>query len=518
MNIKLCATAVSTALAIVSGAAQAYTPWLTAPQEEVFISGSSGPSNMMREQVMNNVCDPTKPIDVFADALGAPSPTQIMEHQNQWAVACEAGAGLTNTAAGTRIMVRKSDVGGSGNGTTPVDEMKLIQFMTVDGVNCSATPDGSTTSPAGGAPYNYHLCGTATHLQIPDAGSSDIEPGKFTGPLAPTTGGDFKGINMTAADIFPGPGLIFGIGVTKQFRDELQADQIASGALPSSCVVGDEGAVTGTACMPSLTDAYITALFSGKISQWSDSAVLNGQAPNVPAGMVSSDDKNRVHFCRRVKGSGTHAEFMIHYMRTNCAKSGTPSILSQPGGGFFGTPFVYENSSSGTLGSCLDALDTGAGKTGAKITPDLAAGVRSFGIGYQSTEKNMGLLKSYRFVKINGVAPTLENAYDGMYRQIYYLSFQHRTGGNFQAGPNRLGAIDSVGGVGLFSDAYQNIDGNTVRIINAGLVHSWGRGGFLAPAVVSTPTAFNPVGAHVTPWVRSSGGSPDSCQKLNRKI
>ena len=495
----------------------------------MFMSGASAPTNMLREHVVQNVCSQTAPINVYVDivrtvpgagntALSEP----ILEHTTHWVVQCTAAAGTGTNLAGKTIAFYKSDVGGSGNGTTPVPNEVPMVFMNADNTNCSLTT--ANQAHGNGGTYNLYTCGTGNLVnQVPDMGTSDIEPAMFRGTLAPASG-DF--VDLGNLTIKAGPGLVFGVAITKAFRNELQADQ--------GLTVGSET----EANMPSLPSAYVSSVTQGRVYRWSDEEVYGG-VPNTPAffagtdGIVGTADDVAassttpfVNVCRRVQGSGTHAQHMVHYHRTNCA-SGTifmPPGRANPTGNL---PIVWEASSSGNLGVCLDRLDKGIGYTG--VTPAMPAGRASFGLGYQATEKNMGLQENWRYVKIDGKAPTLTNAFNGDYNQTYYLSFQLRTGdapastGQATAGNGIVyeqGAIRTTpADAGAIQDMFNNnmnIAGNIVSSVNQSFVHNWGQGGYLQPSTAA-PASFtltNPL----TPWARETAlAAPDSCQPLTRK-
>lgn len=510
-KLSLIAAGVSLAMA---GSAHATLD--TVVDATIFMSGASAPSNMLREHVTQNVCSQAAPINVYVDVVrtnpGAGDPTQanpILEHTTHWVVQCTAAAGTGANLANKTIAVYKSDVGGSGNGTTPVSESVAIAFMDADTTNCTLTRPNQAHN--GGGTYNLYTCGTDDIVnQIPDGGTSDIEPTKFVGTLAPSSG-DF--VDLGNVQIKVGPGLVFGIAITKAFRDQLQADQ--------GLTVGAED----EANMPSLPSSYVTSITQGKIQRWIDEEVY-GQQVNLPATFVgadriagTADDVNAgsltpfVHICRRVQGSGTHAQHMIEYHRTNCM-SGSLPMPSQPGISG-GRPAVIENSSSGNLGVCLDALDRGVATSSSGITPNVTAGRASFALGYQATEKNMGLQENWRYVKVDGFAPTLENAFNGDYDQIYYLSFQNRNDNSYATGAIRVTPAD-VGAVNDFYNLNLEFPGSIVAAANEGFVHAWGQGGFLQPSATA-PAAFN-VNDPRTPWTRENAGAgADSCQPLARK-
>lgn len=522
---KLSLVAAGVSMAIAGSAHAALTV-----NANIFMSGASAPTNMLREHVVQNVCSQAAPINVYVDVVrtvpGAGNPalaTPILEHTTHWVVECTAAAGTGTNLAGKTIAVYKSDVGGSGNGTTPIPNEVPMQFMNADSTSACTLTTANQAHGNGGT-YNLYTCGTNDIVnQVADMGTSDIEPTKFTGTLAPASG-DF--VDLGNLTVKTGPGLVFGVAITKAFRNELQADQ--------GLTVGAED----EANMPSLPQSYVSSITQGRVWRWSDEEVYGG-TPNTPAAFAGTDGivgtaddvassslTQYVNICRRTQGSGTHAQHMIEYHRTNCA-SGTivmpPGRLNPTGN----LPIVWEGSSSGNLGTCLDRLDKGIGYS--SVTPAMPAGRTSFGLGYQATEKNMGLQENWRYVKIDGKAPTLQNAFKGDYDQVYYLSFQLRTadapastgqatagnGITYETGAIRSAAADA-GAIADFFNNNLNITGNIVSIVNEGFVHSWGQGGFLQPST-SAPAVFalnNPL----TPWAReTASAAPDSCQPLTRK-
>lgn len=508
----------------------------SAVNASIFMSGASGPSNMLRENVVRNTCNPANPINVYVDTAkpgtAVATALPLLEHTSHWVVQCTASAAAGANLSGKTIAVYKSDVGGSGNGATPVAEGLPVPFLNADPATCTSLGSKAIQN-GGGATYNVYQCGNTTLNQVPDGGTSDIEPTKFVGTLAPSAGDFVDHGNLTVQS---GPGLIFGPVVTLAFRNELQDDQVASGLLPVNCTDANDDYVAGVddreeeACMPSLPRTYIRSLTEGKQQFWSGAGALNiyGNSLTVPTTFAGADGilgtgddvtptgsnatlKNYVHICRRVQGSGTHAEWMIHYHRTNCmngsfAMPGQPGLLS-------GKPAVFEASSSGNLGDCLDALDQGSGY--GNTTPAIAAGRASYAIGYQGAEKNQSNGQNWRFIKVDGYAPTRRNVYDGNYDQVYFLSFQHRNDSSFVTGPLRNASLD-VAAVNEFYNSNLNIDASVAADINQGFEFTWGGSGFVIPST-SAPTTFSASNPLVS-WAREDAlKAPDSCQPLTRK-
>ena len=131
------------------------------------------------------------------------------------------------------------------------------------------------------------------------------------------------------------------------------------------------------------------------------------------------------------------------------------------------------------MGKCMDNIGTGGSTS---YTGDnLYSGKRVWGIGYQSTEKNATLSEAYRFVKIDGYAPTLENVHSGNYYDFVQSTLQRRGDNTFNSSITTFGADSDV--VAMFNEI-ADVLGQASQLvsINAGakFQHPWGQGGWLA--------------------------------------
>jgi len=454
-----------------------------------------------------------------------------------------AGCRLVDGGAGDVAALIANNDGDPGNDLN-------ISVVSVDG-----------TWVTNGVKFNLWECGTDQQVvQAPDAGISDVEPGLFVGELASNFGIEPAGVDAAPAQPFAnnweglgggrqlvvqgGAALVFGVQVTKNLRDELQNDQIAAGQLPDcEADVGDPADLRRETieCMPSMPRAFVVSAYSGDFSTWS-SLNVNGLS------IDGAPDNDRVNLCRRRSGSGTHAQFMVEYHGTNCIDGSPIMVDSQPNGSIFGGGIaVYTNSGSSDQSDCLEALATGNGFDGdfddisdpsnpigdgdSDIVP---AGRVAYGMAYNSLEKNTGNgadLRPNRFVKIDGVAPTLENAFNGDYEDVYQLSYQHRAFGD--GDPDlRLGGIRTdaptqaeIDAVEAYFTVWTATTPAAVAAVNSGLIvdpdgidgngDEW-QGGFLVPANAAATTAFN-TASPITPWSRERAGTADSCQRLRLK-
>jgi hypothetical protein len=504
-----------------------------------------------------------------------------LRHNKQQVVHCNFKPSLGGNLANKEVAIYKFN-GGSGTGVAPVADPAVApaadqQYMDASLGACPQViptsnpgPGNSFLSVDGATRFTLHDCPSTTVTQAPDGGISDVEPKVFVGQLATGFGTSVPGISPDKPQnnfvdkgnliVKSGPGIVFGTIVTLSFYDELINDQKAAGLLPDCPANPTRAQRDALDCMPSLPHSLITSAFTGEISNWTTRSIY-GQTlsppaffagPYVPA-YTRGADGPKVNMCRRTAGSGTNAQFAIEYLRTNCVNN-SPTMKTFanniPQGAAL--PQMYENEGSGDLDQCMNALQTGSGFNGGFTnglttfpgvpTPTnggkssvVPQGRTAYGLGYNSLERNSSLAFGYRFVKVDGVAPTLEEAYNGNYRDVYYLSYQNRVTGADTPDP-RLGGIRNVPADANellvhkdFFALWNSPTASAVDAVNDGLIvnpdgiaangDEW-QGGLLTPDKAAPAVwAGGPLGNDPrTPWSReTASGTADSCQHLSLK-
>lgn len=450
MKRKALSIAVAAAACAASGSALAYDPDVANSTDyEVRIAGATAPTGTLRDVVIDNICDAGQSIDYW-----------IHKTAKHWQVACQ-------DSNGANVLVRKND-GGSGDGTSPVDNASTLVEFFVGGTSasCSAINLGKMT--AIGTTYNeYKDCGGTTdnlELAVADIGVSDVEPTAFVDDLAPVSndadpvGSRVNFENESSMQIESLAGLGFGIVVTERLYQALQADQFPVGhPLYSECNPTNAGTpgiagtydfpasdasvpngshIEGTTekCMPNMSSNSVRAVMRGEWLSWGLLATADGTSNLLAdsAGQPWADATGgTIKLCRRVQGSGTHARTAITFLRTGCGRGG--ATMAQPlcltkvtGAGCVAAPFEG-GAGSGNLTDCLNN-SAAAGK---------------WALGYHSVEKNADLVHSFRFVKIDGFAPTLDNMLSGDYANFGEVTMQRRgnpTGEALSQGFTYLGA------------------------------------------------------------------------------
>lgn len=367
--------------------------------------------------------------------------------------------------------------------------------------------------------------------RLADIGTSDIEPDKFASVFIENVSSSDFNLNGTrgeagdtlssyTANTLVKEGmaqLIFNTPVNLLMYQDLQRAQFPVGhPLYNDCNPGNTAGyntvvtvapplvntnIMGNTekCMPSLTASEIRAIMgtNGAVRSATDfqaeytlaTGILTyGTGEYTPlsattiydvADVAATDDT--IQICRRVEGSGTQAQFNAMLLGYPCdpnAADNSVDTLRPEGENLLFTPFVTENESSGDVEKCLNDYNNGT-NTNANATNKNTALRKRWAIGVQSLEKNApssaGVYgSSYRFIKIDGFAPTLANAHAGDYFDVAQQSLQYRTG-----------ALPVV--VDAFA-ALKSFIQDPLKLPALNKVHAFGHSGWLAsPSATFTP-------------------------------
>lgn len=326
------------------------------------------------------------------------------------------GLGVVNP----NFLILKRNRSGAITGVLPLLEPgKPIKFMGLNNnplVGGSAQPQ-CTESPAGSRAWLCRTDRLGDLLDVtPDLGVGDVDPYNFSGPnYTPTIDGvTFAEPNLATVskilNVVNSGGIIQNIPVSLGLRNALQDARIHQGKLDADCLNDDS-----ERCMPNLSKGFIASLFLGKIAKWSDVKVsydtANGAVsePLTSFGVLPADQK--VYLCRRNKGASTQVAFNAYFLDTPCSTWG--SIPPESPGNPLNGPVILTPTQVTTTEQCLDDLDRGTNAGG--NNPGLTA---AWAISMLTTERNASLAYNYRYLKIDGYAPTLEEVAAGHY--LYY--------------------------------------------------------------------------------------------------
>ena len=397
----------------------------------------------------------------------------------------------------TKLAIYKYSSGGSYYGVGPVNSNTLatgaaltatgnqLPFLDLTKINSLCTGTNATVTSAATfgsttlGTYVNVACGTGTLTTAATTyiGLSDVEPAFFT----TATG------NLSSENIY---GLIFGPIVSKNLYDALQTAQ--------GLTVGSDT----EANMPSLSSAQITAAFTQSGQTWGGIGVTSGL----------SDDS--IYVARRVDSSGTQKVFEAVVVGTpngqaglkSCFGSSVLSFLAPDSGSTglntgdassacnltSGAPFVYGGSGGSNVRDCL-ANHSGKGR-GA--------------IGILTAEDKFGSA-NWRFVKVDGVAPTQANAAKGTYRHVVESFINTRASGTYATSS----ALGYTAVVNRLKADFSNP--TIIKLIN-GADQTFGASGLMALNARQTAgTALDFTGASsVLPFTRvDNTGGANNCQR-----
>ena len=311
--------------------------------------------------------------------------------------------------------------------------------------SCAGTTEVLATAPA------TAIVGGANATTSSTLGLSDVDAGQFASPLNGANAANqlgalapVMGSNAIAAQVF-------GVAVTTGLRNAMQRAEILSGAIKYAtdgttlCTAGNED----EACMPSFTSEQISSIFAtGRFNDWTNLGYAAGvNLVTANTGFLPSN--KAVHICSRTAGSGTLATVNTIFENAPCSavaepvQTATSAVLAPlatnvanvnvltglqtvSGTEVLGatTKAYHANVGSGDVDTCLTTLanTAGAASMAPYATATSTADFR-WAVGILNANRNNTGSKAYRFVKIDGYAPSNVNAANGKYRFWSELSY-----------------------------------------------------------------------------------------------
>lgn len=500
MKIKQIATAISGIL--LSGSVFALSP-TTVPDITIYMSGASAQDKaigmLFENMCAKNASGAPADLDIYKDDSVKPGKAYTSYFCTINSAQVNGGFPAdANGITSRKVLFNKRSKGGSGEGVNPVINEKAIDAMNINNNNCTKTgTDTFYRCNIAALDANGNPTGNLIQV-VSDAGVSDVNPEMFVGANTPAGNAQVNVATVAKKMIVKSAAAaVFGVPVTTSLRNALQQAEVVTGQLASTCV-----GLETQACMPSLSMRQVASLATGKIRNWS-AFKINGVALTSVTG-ITLPTSTKVTFCRRVNGSGTQAQMSANFLHYPCTTNALAPV-SAPGNPYAG-PVVIENEGSGDMSVCLNDFNNGTNNTGQNSDP-LAGGqpVTAWAFGLQSTEKNSNLADDYRFVKIDGVAPTIQNAANGKYLDWAEQTFQWRK--PVYNGPtgDKLTIIDTI--------ASTASNPTTLGTLDKKLVQTWGQGGYLAVSTNFAPpaTGILDITAPVIPYTHAASGNLDNC-------
>lgn len=451
LNSKV-SQAVAAALALgVAAGAQAAAPAAvtigTVPAGNIlYISGSTAIAPALNDYMVNA----TKPL--CDKTAGTPVVYTGTEAGGQFgAVSCIAAASV-GLGSGVKIAIIKENNAGSKNGILPISAptSNFVSYpnTTASGFDAHCVPAAAPITQPGFIPYFPVTCdtsypvvtSTATTGPYSALGFADVEAAIFG--LNPTNVG--KGSSVDTA---------FGIALSLGAYHALQA---AEGLTQDNTLAN----------MPTLTRVQLAGLFNGAITDWTHvyglsanatvgaqsvhfgnsglsgtthicyDGTQNSTASDCQAGTQASvavaPHDTTVYFCERGQSSGTQQTNQIFFAGQGCIgspiKFSTPTTASCLASGCtwsaatFGTNPVFAGNGQGDDLACLEGHDEQG----------------QFAVGLLSTDQPWGPVAvannaqakaDWRFIRVDGYAPSNENIAAGKYDLWAQSAFYYATSG-----------------------------------------------------------------------------------------
>ena len=449
-NAKL---ALSIALLLSVQTGYALTPWTDrTPDIAIYTSGASVQDKAYGQVITTTLAAPNS-VDYFADVDAKTGTVGSKWTAYYFTGNDNLGAGL----AGKRILLEKRAVGSSGYGVIP-----LVAKIPLEHLNILATKasdwivDTKAKLPTWTATISSQNATTYLTKHLSDAGFSAndptllLKPGTLnypeqvnelvTGKVEPIWPATIKAIKTTGKDgltIVSTGGTVYGIGVTLDLYKVLQAAQKRAGSLPANVVIGGYSEND----MPNLNRNVVASLLAGKIGAWEqfkivdktdgtvktllDAAILADAGVTAPFKELTTGKRlTPIALATRNNGAAAgvvaYAKFLNYPTTPNAMSPATPikndKIVEDAS-----MPIVKAPRSLADSGTILVDWQNGTNTLGFNNVPDGAGFARRWGIAINSVDRNNAVKTDgtggdpWRYIKIDGYAPTLENVAAGVY-------------------------------------------------------------------------------------------------------
>ena len=457
---KLNTLAAAVALAVGSQGAYALTPWtstggLNAPDLVIYTSGGAAQDKAYGQVVTTTLAAPGT-VDVFSDVDPA-DPTQTLGAR--WTAYYFTGAAnLPSGLAGKKILLEKRIYGAAGYGVVPL-LANTTKGLPLEHLNIAPTKQADWVAGATAQTWQQTISATNASkyltLVVSDAGFAGVEPsillkpGTVNYPVPvnqvttgqpeagwPTTLTTIPTTGATAFTILPTGGLVYGVGVTADLYKVLQAAEIRAGKLPNTVKIGayDE------ASLPSLNRNVLASIISGNVGSWDqikivdttagntvktllDPSILNDASVNAPY-VSQITGKSPIAVGNRYNGAAVGAvaySVLLNYPSVANSFAPATAVPNTSTDEDASLPIVKQPGGTTDTGNLLKDWQNGTNLTGYNNVKNGAGYANRWGIAINNASGNSKVTAAgtggdgWRYIKIDGYAPTLENVAAGAY-------------------------------------------------------------------------------------------------------
>ncbi|WP_347989119.1 hypothetical protein [Methylomonas sp. AM2-LC] len=444
--------AVAVSLLAGSQAAMALTPWTNgAPFITIYTSGGSAQDKAVTAAIQSAQVSVSGTLDIFQDTTSSQQrvngtlTTVTTNGGNFTAYYFTGSNSLTDTALrGKQILLVKRTLGSAGYGVVP-----LLDNSNLDNLNITATTAANWSGAGKTHLATITQANASTYLtQVPSHGGftgvdapallqggynyplpvNEVSTGA---PVAPFTT-NYTAASLTAKGItrIPTGGETYGIAVTTDLYKVLQAAQIADGSLtlPAGHAIGS---YASDGDLPSLSRNFVAALLAGNVQTWANVLVNDTTLGSTPltsyasAAGVTAPANNVVGVGIRNAGAAIgavgYAKFLGYPYVPNASAPPT-AIADTSADEFAAAPLVKAPTGATDTDNLLNDWQFGDNTSGHNNVTAVTSGdptsltnERIWGLAIQTADRNNTGTLGYRYIKIDGAAPTIPNIANGTY-------------------------------------------------------------------------------------------------------
>jgi len=525
--------AISVALLIGSQSVHALTPWTDgAPNITIHVSGAVA-VNKAYTQVVTSTLAAADTVDTFNDADAVTGSVGSNWTAHYFIGNVNLGAGL----AGKKILLVRRTRGGTGYGVIPLLNNIPIEHLNITGLPASAwIADGTKAWKQTISAAN---AGTYLTKKISDGGVIAVDPNSVlklgtqnypdqqneltTGLPEPGWTTYLTQVPTTNFTVTPTAGLAYGVAVTLDLYKVLQAAQKRAGALSASAVIGNYT----ESDMPNLNRTSVASLLAGKIGAWDQIKIVDKTDGNTVKSLLDSSILADAGVLAPYKESTTGSNLtpVAVGLRNNGAATGVLAnsvFLNYPGtknavGPAANTlnnavdedaalPIVKQPVIISDTGALLKDWQNGTNILGFNNVIDGTAYAKRWGIAINTADKNTSVTAAgtggdpWRYIRIDGYAPTLENIAAGVYTYWAEGSVLYRT--------KKVGDAQWALKTKLMKTLADGL-GSPAMLGAAITTQAWGKTGAFAttadPRGFTASIPFN-TGSPVAPFSHKNGG------------
>ncbi|MDD5228220.1 MAG: hypothetical protein PHN45_10185 [Methylococcales bacterium] len=442
--------AFSISLLLGSPASYALTPWTDkAPDVAIYTSGASVQDKAYGEVIIKTLAAPNS-VDYFADV----NPTTGTAGARWTAYYFIGNDNLGSGLAGKKILLEKRAVGSSGYGVVPLLASIPLEHLNILSTKASDWTADAKIASSWGAKISSENAKKFLFKRVSDAGFSGNDPAILLKPntlnypeqVKELMTGKFEPnwpqhLNSFGGDVFsivPTGGTIYGAGVTLDLYKVLQAAQKRAGTLPSTVKVGDYN----ESDLPNLNRNVMASLLAGKIGAWEqfkivdktddnkvksllDKSILDDAGVTAPS-KESTTGENLTPVALATRNNGAAAIVVAYAKFLNyptTANSFSPVIPVKDSAVVedASLPIVKAPKSLADSGTILNDWQNGTNTLGFNNVTEGTGFAKRWGLAINSVDRNTAVKADgtggdpWRYIKIDGYAPTLENVAAGVY-------------------------------------------------------------------------------------------------------